>query len=345
MIASRRALLALLPLALLSGCRPFEAPKYNEVAPNETAFVIPLEGDSSGQAKLASEDFLNAHKVAAKRIQLPLRWNSTGRLPSDGAYIDMVRVVKVDRSPVTRQWTADDKVGKDRAIWVESADSIGCSTGFAVTAYIEEGDTARFLYSYVSTSLAQVMDSEMRARIQMTAANISAKYKMDALRERKSEIIEAIKTDVVPFFKAKGITVTTIGMFGGFTYENPKIQDSIDATFIAQQEKVVASAILDAQSDKNKQIEMAATAAAEAARKKGQGEADAKFASFQAEANGLREVNKALAEANQNPLLIELKKIEVEKVRADRWNGAYPQWMMNGAAPGLMLNVAPPALK
>ena len=33
----------------------------------------------------------------------------------------------------------------------------------------------------------------MRARIQMTAANISAKYKMDALRERKSEIIEAIK--------------------------------------------------------------------------------------------------------------------------------------------------------
>ena len=87
------------------------------------------------------------------------------------------------------------------------------------------------------------------------------------------------------------------------------------------------------------------TAAAEAARKKGQGEADAKFASFQAEANGLREVNKALAEANQNPLLIELKKIEVEKVRADRWNGAYPQWMMNGATPGLMLNVAPPAMK
>jgi hypothetical protein len=201
-----------------------------------------------------------------------------------------VRVVKVDRSPVTRQWAADDKFAKDRAIWVESAESIGFSTGFAVTAYIEESDTARSLYSYVSTSLAQVMDSAMRARIQMTAANISAKYKLDAPREGKSEIIEAIKGDVVRFFKAKGIAVTTIGMFSGFTYENPKIQDSIDATFIAQQEKVVASAILDAQSDKTKQIEMAATAAAEAARQKGQGEADAKFASFQAEANGLREV-------------------------------------------------------
>jgi hypothetical protein len=217
MIASRRALFARLPLALLAACRPVEAPRYTEVAPNETAFVIPLEGDSSGQAKHASEDFLNAHKVAAKRIQIPLRWTSSEHLPSDGEYIDRGRAVKVDRSPVTRQWAADDKVAKDRAIWVESADSIGFSTGFAVTAYIEESNTTRFLYSYVSTSLAQVMHSAMRARIQMTAANISAKYKMDALRERKFEIIEAIKGDVVPFFKAKGIAVTTMGMLGGFT--------------------------------------------------------------------------------------------------------------------------------
>jgi hypothetical protein len=43
--------------------------------------------------------------------------------------------------------------------------------------------------------------------------------------------------------------------------------------------------------------------------------------------------------------LIELKKIEVAKVRADRWNGPYPQGMINVAAAGLMLNAPPPALK
>jgi hypothetical protein len=53
---------------------------------------------------------------------------------------------------------------------------------------------------------------------------------------------------------------------------------------------------------------------------------------------------KALAEANQNPLLIELKKIEVAKVRADRWNGPYPQGMINVAAAGLMLNAPPQRL-
>ena len=63
----------------------------------------------------------------------------------------------------------------------------------------------------------------------------------------------------------------------------------------------MASAILDAQSDKTKQIEMAATAAAEAARQKGQGEADAKFASFQAEANGLREVQKSPSRGQPKP--------------------------------------------
>ena len=50
----------------------------------------------------------------------------------------------------------------------------------------------------------------------------------DLLGPRKVELIATVKEDVVPFFAERGIEVTTIGQFGGFRYENPKIQEAID---------------------------------------------------------------------------------------------------------------------
>lgn len=338
----------------LTGCiKQYDVPEYIDVKPNETAFAVPLELGSGAGVKFDSEQYLETKKIAAKRIQIPHRWNQTGRWENEGEWIDTLLVLKVDRSPVTRQWENGGAANreskstrqKDQAIWLESKDSIGFSTGFSVTAYIEESDTARFLYSYKNSALSTVMDEELRARIQALASEVSASYQMDSLREKKNELITKIKEDVIPFFKAKGITITTIGQFGGFLYENEKIQLAIDDTFVAQQAKVKNAALLEAQTDANKRIELAAKADAEAARTKAKGEADGKLAVFQAEADGITAVNKALAAANQNPQLVELKRLDVDKIRAERWDGRYPQWMMGGSAPGLLLNVDPPAIK
>ncbi len=346
---SKIAIIALL-CATLTGCiKTYDKPEYVEVKSNETAYVIPLEEGAKSGVKFDSESYLDTKKVALKRIQIPHRWNQTGRWETDGEWIDTVRVITVDRAPVTRQWDngADRKPGKaDQAIWLESADSIGFSTGFSVTAYVKEQDTSRFLYSYKATSLAQVLDTELRARIQSVASNVAAIYKMDLLREKKNELIEAVKKDVIPFFEEKGITITTIGQFGGFRYENEKIQLAIDDTFVAQQAKVKNAALLEAQTDANKTVELAATAAAEAARSKARGEADGRLSVFEAEAKGLRAVNQALTEANQNPALVELKRIEVDKLRAERWDGKYPQWYMaGGTTPGMLLNMPAPEAK
>lgn len=337
---------ALCGSALLTGCmKPYDAPEYVDVASNETAFVIPLEQGAAAGVKFDSEQYLESKKVAAKRIQVPHRWSQTGRFSTDGEWIDTITVLKVDRSPVTRQWENGGAANrenkntraKDQAIWLESMDSIGFSTGFSVTAYIEEADTARFLYSYKTSALAQVMDQELRARIQAVASEVSAAYQMDDLREKKNELIDKIRTDVVPFFKAKGITITTIGQFGGFLYENEAIQLAIDDTFVAQQAKVKNAALLEAQTDANKRIELAALADAQASRTKAKGEADGKLSVFQAEADGITAVNKALAAANQNPQLVELKRLDVEKVKAEKWDGKLPVWVQGGQ--GMILNV------
>src|SRR5207245_6104747 len=147
-------------------------------------------------------------KVAAKRVQITHRWSQEGRLPNSGRWIGTVRLIKVNRSPVTREWTAEATTGtaaKNQSIWVESSDSVGFSMGFTCTAFIPEEQAAKFLYWYPSGSLAGVMDTEVRGRIQQVAAEIAAKYPLDALRARKQEISDAVKRDITQFFAQRGV--------------------------------------------------------------------------------------------------------------------------------------------
>jgi hypothetical protein len=286
--------------------------------------------------------------VAAKRVQITHRWSQEGRLTNNGRWIPTVRLIKVNRSPVTREWTAEAATGtaaKNQAIWIESSDSVGFSMGFTCTSFIPEEQAAKFLYWYPSGSLADVMDTEVRGRIQQIAAEVAARYPLDALRAKKQEISDAVKTDITSFFAQRGVVVTTVGMFGGMTYENTEIQKSIDNTIIAQQLKVVNEAKWDAQQRDNDRVTLEANVIAERARRIAAGEADAKKIAAEAEAQSIREVTKALADARENPLLYQLRALEVERARVEHWNGQYPSWFMGtgSAAPNLLLQMpAPP---
>jgi hypothetical protein len=329
----------------MTGCiRPYDTPEYAEIDTSETGFLIPLKGNSGNQAKFQSEEYLRELKVAAKRVQITHRWSQEGRLRNSGRWIPTVRLIKVNRSPVTREWTADATTGtaaKNQAIWIESSDSVGFSMGFTCTSFIPEEQAAKFLYWYPTGSLSNVMDAEVRGRIQQVAAEIAAKYPLDALRARKQEISDAVKNDITSFFAQRGIVITTVGMFGGMTYENVEIQRAIDNTVIAQQLKVVNEAKFEAQQRDNDRVTLEANAIAERARRIASGEADAKKIAAQAEAQSIREVNKALAEAQQNPLLYQLRSLEVERARVEHWNGQYPGYLlqMGTASPNLMLQL------
>ncbi|HKI71230.1 MAG TPA: SPFH domain-containing protein [Verrucomicrobiae bacterium] len=350
-----RVVVGLLSLAGLTGCmKPYDKPEYVEIDTSETGFLIPLEGDATQQAKFQSEDYLKQRKVATKRVQITHRWSQEGRLAWDGRWIPTVRLVKVNRSPVTREWITPQGpavagqvlrgMASDKAIWIESGDSVGFSMGFTCTAFIAEDEAARFLYWYPSGSLADVMDREVRGRVQQGAAEVAAKYPLDLLRAKKQEIADAVKNDLTNFFAARGVTITTVGMFGGMTYENPDIQKSIDQTFIAQQLKVVAEAKFQAQKKENERIELEANAVAEKARREAMGLADAKKTTAAAEAEAIREVNRALNEAQQNPVLYQLKALDVEKARVEKWDGKYPTYFMGtgNGGPNLLLHVPAP---
>jgi regulator of protease activity HflC (stomatin/prohibitin superfamily) len=256
-----------------------------------------------------------------------------------GEWMSTVTVIKVDRKPVTREWTADPNSGtsnKNEAIWVESSDSIEFSTGFNCTAYIAEPDAAKFLYFYPSGSLAQVLDEEIRNQVQQVVAEFAAGFDLDTLRGKKTDMIADVREQVVPFFAERGITITTVGMFGGFEYKDPKIQQSINEVFVAQQEKNVEKAKLEAMDDKQKRLEAEGKAEANQAREVAKGKADAIELVKAAEAKGITLVNDALKEAKENPLFVHIKALEVESERIEKWDGSVPKMMMGSDGGGFV---------
>src|SRR5438270_602515 len=100
--------------------------------------------------------------VAQHAHAKPWAWHPSA-VPRSGHWIATVRLIKVARRPVTREWTKSHNTGtkpRDEAISAESRDSIGFSIGVGCTANIPEELAAMYLYSYPSKSLAEMMDGE-----------------------------------------------------------------------------------------------------------------------------------------------------------------------------------------
>ncbi len=323
--------LGIITIAALTSCTPPNIPKIESIAPNETAFLVPLEGDREQQVKFDSESFLEKNKISIGRVEIPQRWRVTGRMSWEGEYIPTVMLVKVNRAPVTVQWQAStDKNGRsiritnDNSIWIESKDSVGFSVGFNVSAYIKAEDASKFLYMYAGRELTDVMNTEIHGRVMEVAQTFAAGQPLDTLREQKAEMSKEIQTDVTAFFKERGITVTNIGLFGGFTYENDKIQSAIDEVFVAQQMKNTTKAALDAQSSINEKLISEAKAKATAAQEEASGKAQAYVVEAKGKADAMQlEVN-ALQSAQSNPLYIEVQKLNVSKEFNTKWDGRLP---------------------
>lgn len=238
-------LLLLVVLSATSCIKPYQKEIYEEIGPNETAFVIPLEKDTKGsQSKLKSEEYLEANKVAAKRIYIPTQWLKTGRLPNSGHYIPSVRVIKVDRAPVTREWTSANGTGtngnKKEDIDVESKESIGFGIGITTTASIPEEWASRFLYLNSGRTLAQVMDTDVRAYIQNLLTSEFGNRTLAECQDERSAVFSFMRKSTVEYFEGMGIKILTLGAAGGFDYAEPKIQAAIDDKF-ASAMKIVSA--------------------------------------------------------------------------------------------------------
>ncbi len=337
---------SLLAVAAFCGCiKPYHEPVLAEISNSQEGFLIELEGENA-QADTSAEEYLKSRLVQQKRIEIPYRWKQTWRLANSGKWIPAARLVVVDRAPENRLWVADKDKGtssRDEGIWLESKDSVSFSTGIAITARIENRDDAiRFLANYPArpqgnadpeetyqvkvSSLAQIMDEEVKNKVQEILSDRANEYNMDELRDQKTEIVKQVRKECQEFFKERGITITTLGMAGGFTYANPQIQEAIDKVFEAQQDKQVAIAEAAAAKERKEALKL-----------EGEGEAQKQIESAKGKAEAVQLVADAKAyeveKLSQNPeAYILLKQLEIETTRLERWDGSYPQILLSGGS-------------
>lgn len=254
-------LLFLVAFALASCVRPYDKPEFVTIEPSQTAFLIPLVGDTETQASFESEELLASAKVAMKEVQIPHRWVQTGRWDWEGEWKPTMRLIVVERKPETREWNNTAGTGTsavNQAIYAESSESIGFSVGMNCSAQIDtEDDAVKFLYSYNNKPLAEVMDTEIRARVESVFVEECAKRTLNDILREKDAIMEAVREDVFLYFENKGITITVLGMKDGLEYDDPAIQQSINEKFSSEQH-------LTTQENENKRIVSEAEAIAEA---------------------------------------------------------------------------------
>jgi len=292
---------------MLTGCgRGFDKPQWESIGASETAFLIPTIGDVTQQKGFGSEEYLKANMVATKDIQIPHIWRQTGRdiiIWENGEFVPSARLIKVDRKPESRDWTAGTETGtstKNQGFKAETQESIGFSTSMSAMGQIAPEDASKYLYNYNGRTLADVMDTDVRLLISQKFAEICPQYTLADLLKNKEKIMTDVRNVVLPAFKAKGVTLT-IGINGDLVYANPAIQASIDDNF---------------KSDKAKQTQENLNVAVITKAK-----ADAEAIAIQ---------------ANTLDQQVKLKSLENQKAAIDKWDGKMPTVNSNG---GMLFNI------
>ena len=258
------ALALVMCCCMFTGCiKPYNTPEFVTIEPHQTAFLIPLIGDTTNQASFESEEMLMQAKVSTKEIEIPHRWVQTGRRHWKGEWRDTMALIIVDRSPVTREWSSTEGVGTsavNQAIYAESAESIGFSAGMNCSAQIySEEDAVKFLYCYNNKPLSEIMDSEIRARVESKFVEECASRTLNEILVEKETIMNNVREDVETYFAQRGITITVLGMKDGLEYDDATIQKSINDKFSSEMK-------LTTQENENQRIISEAEAKAEANR-------------------------------------------------------------------------------
>ena len=303
---------------LASGCGPAQVPDVVEIKPNETCWVIPLDAKAGDQTKFNSVDYLNQHKISTKRVWVPKVQQSTGRMWFDYKWIDAVKVITVDRSLVTREWTDNASTGTTagkQGIPVVTKDSVQLTVGLTLTVNIEEDDASTYLYYHGDRKLADVADANIRS---YAVAELTREYSQLTLTEAQTAgptIYNKLFADAKATFKAKGITVQYLGNAEGVHYVNQAVQDSINSKYIAEQDAKTATQQQAAQKIRNETTVMVAQAQADAANKLYAAQEATKF---------------------QVSLQVQMLQAQAQLAMATNWNGKLPENILPEGSPLLM---------
>lgn len=183
--------------------------------------------------------------------------------------------------------------------------------------YSHDGD----LSSYVQTATQEIFKA------------VTAKYSAPDLIAQRAKVSSDINASLRDKLSLYGAQVINIDM-RNFSFSESYMH-AINDKVTQEQLRLAAENKLKTVEAEQKQKVAIAEAEANARKAQSDGEAYANLTIAKAQAEALRVQNAALA---QNKDVLELRRIEVEKIKAEKWNGALPTAIYAGA-PIPFLNV------
>lgn len=183
--------------------------------------------------------------------------------------------------------------------------------------YSKEGN----LDSYVATATAESFKA------------VTAKYDATELISKRQDVSTAVANAIQTKVAKYGVEVLNIDMTQ-FSF-SPDYMKAINAKVTEEQQKLAEENKLARIQVEEQQKVVKAKAAADAAVMTAKGEAEATVTNAKAKAEATRLEAAALAANGQ---ILELRKIEVQKIQAERWDGSLPSTVMGNAVP--MINLS-----
>lgn len=175
--------------------------------------------------------------------------------------------------------------------------------------YSHDGD----LQSYVQTATQEVLKA------------VTARYTAPDLIAKRAQVSSDILTALRTKLDLYGAQVINVDM-RNFSF-SPDYMNAINDKVTQEQKRLAADNKLRTVEAEQKQKVAIAEAEAAAARATADGQAYAQLKLATAQADALKVQNAALA---QNKDVLELRRIEVEMVKAGKWDGALPQAIYAG---------------
>jgi len=227
-----------------TACGPYHVDLFEEIKPNESAFLVPLEqGTQENQKQLNSLAYLQSKKVVEKRVHIPTIRHETGRGAGSYEWIPTVKLIRVDRTPVAREWTGSLDKGtssKNQEFVVESKNSIAFSFGMVCSATILDENAATFLYFFAGKTLSQIMDDNVRQYAAGLATSAFGKRELTECQKQRAVVFDSISNRTIRYFAEYGITITNLGCSSDFHYLDEEIQKAINTQFVAEKRKDAA---------------------------------------------------------------------------------------------------------
>lgn len=170
------------------------------------------------------------------------------------------------------------------------------------------------------------LSSYVMSATQETFKAVTAKYTATELISKRNQVSADVRDLLGRKLDLYGADVINVDM-QSFAF-SPDYMAAINMKVTEEQKRLAAENKARTVEAQQREVVIQATAAADAAKAKADGEAYAQLKVAQANAEALRIQNAALRE---NRDVLELKRIEVELAKANKWDGKLPEHIYAGA--------------